>query len=408
MVFYIICSTAFSYGPLRLLNSVSLYLFFAISVFCILDGRTIRINFVAVSLILYGAIMVIGMLYTPTIESQVTTVMYYYLTMAVLALCVIQYIKEVKDIETIMFAYMLAGLAMAIYVYALYGSSLLTILQENAEAEAKHVDRFGAELTNVNTIALCTAVSAIIGVYNLIFSRTSKWKTLLSAITVAFCFIISMAGASKKSLLVIIVCFFGMSFYNALGSRRIGKQIRNFILTIAAIFGVVYMIMTLPVFSGIASRYEYLFDFLSGGSGTSSEVKRFEFIEQGLQVFMQNFLLGAGTASSTYYLGVYSHNNFVEILMNSGLVGFVGFHFPYFIAGYRYLKRPMRYKNNSKIYVLLVALLLGITICSIALVYYYDRYYMILLTVVFSATEIVGKESGSEQERLSNSILVQK
>ena len=402
LVFYIICSTAFSYGVLKPLNTISLYLFFAVSIFCILARGAFRLNFVVVSLVLYGMIMALGMFYTPAPDSQATKILYYYITMAVLAVCVVQYIREIKDVETIMFAYMLAGLAMAIYVYALYGSSLLEILQANAEEEAQYIGRFGKELTNVNTISLCTAVSAIIGVYYLIFSRTSVWKTVLSAVTVVFCFVISMAAASKKSLILIVVCFFAMFLYNALGSRRIFKHLLGLIFTLAVIFGLIYLIMNHPMFSGIAARFEDLFDFMKGEGGTGSEKKRFEFVQRGLQVFWDHIFFGSGTSSSFFYFATYSHNNFVEVLMNSGLVGFGVFYFGHFIAAYRYLKNPTRYKENSKIFILLFALFVGITVCSMAIVYYYDRYYMILLTAAFSATGIVGKESAAAHKELGS------
>ena len=136
LMLYIICSSAFSYGDLRMLNTYALYFFLGVSAFCILVKGKVKVkaNYSLLSIILYAVIMMVGFLYTPSQESAVRRILYNYATMAVIVICVIQFIDSEEDISHILTAYMWAGLALAIYVYAQYGNEFWTIMQENSEA----------------------------------------------------------------------------------------------------------------------------------------------------------------------------------------------------------------------------------------------------------------------------------
>ena len=343
LMFYIICNGAFSYGDLKILNTLALYLFLGVSMLIILIKGKIRLDLTIMSLTIYAVLMLLGMLYTPTSAKEVMGIVYDYATMLVLTFCVIQYIREVSDLENVMFAYMLTGLALAIYVYAQYGNEFWTILQENAQQEDQNrIDRLGGELTNVNTISMLAAFSVVIGIYQLIFNRTSKLKSLFCIVVVIFCFIMSMAAGSKKSLLIIFVSFVAMYFYNALGSKAYLKQFRNLLLVIGGIAAVVLLVTKLPIFSGIVMRYESFFSFMNGGKGGVSDIDRMNLLSRGMEVWWDHPLFGAGTYASRYYLGVYAHNNFVELLVNSGLVGLIVFYAVYLVTIVKYICNSIR------------------------------------------------------------------
>ncbi|MBR2309187.1 MAG: O-antigen ligase family protein [Oscillospiraceae bacterium] len=404
LMFYIICNGAFSYGDLKMLNTLALYLFLGVSVLIILIKGKVRLDLTIVSLVIYAVLMLVGMLYTPTSANKVTGVVYDYITMLVLTFCVIQYIREVADLENIMLAYMLTGLAMAIYVYAQYGNEFWEILQENAQQEEQNrIERLGGELANVNVISLLTAFSVVIGVYQLIFNRKNLATTIFCVAVVVFCFVISMAGGSKKSLIVIFVSFVAMYFYNALGSKAYLKQFRNLLFMIGGIAAVVMLVTRLPIFSGIVMRYESFFSFMEGGKGGVSDVDRMNLISKGMEVWWNHPLFGAGTYASGHYLGVYAHNNYVELLMNSGLIGLIVFYAVYFVAVIRYISNSIRYKQSGKIAILLFAVLLSVLVTGFAMVYYYDRYCMFMAATACTATGVLGKKDKTLPENtLSN------
>lgn len=394
LVFYIICSSAFSYGALAPLNTIALYLFFGVSVVNILLKGKVKLDLAVGSTVAYAVLLLVGMLYTKASEGTVQSVMYSYITMMILVVCVIQYIETVRDVEWIVFAYMVAGLALSLYVYSLYGNTFWDLLKEAGDASNSTVDRLGDELTNVNTVGMYAAISAIIATYYIILTKSSLVKKVLCSLIAAFCFIVSMSSASRKGILLILIALFGMWLYGLLSSKNLLKPLRNLVILAAAVIALVYVVMTLPIFSGIAVRIEEMLHLFQEGSGTSSDELRAQMITEGLRVFGEHPLFGAGTNASVYYFGVYSHNNFIEILMNSGVVGFVVFYAMYFVIGYRYCKNASLYKNNSNLSMLLFALFLSVVISSVGFVYYYDRYHMILIAVIFVASKILMNTDG--------------
>ena len=399
LVLYIICSSAFSYGTLRMLNTYALYFFFGMSVINIIQRKSIKLNAAAASIILYLVLMLIGMLYTPTSAKRTENIMYLYITMAILAFCVVQYIDTMKDVNTVIFAYMLAGLALAIYVYAQYGSEFWSLMQSATDYESGHVDRLGSNLTNSNTISMYTMISALIALYYVFFDRESKIRTIFCIMAAAFCFVVSMAGASRKSIVLLLAAFVCFWLYSSLGDRNILKQMRNVLLLVGGVIVLFWLIATQPIFSAISVRMDTFFNMFRGGEVTSSEVNRSGLIDRGIAVWMDNFLFGDGTAASMYYFGVYSHNNFVEILMNTGVVGFLVFYGIYPVAIYLYWRNAVAYKAQSKLAILLFAILVSLTACGIGLVYYYERYEMILLTVTFSAIRVFNTEKTLTEAR---------
>lgn len=393
LVLYIICSTAFSYGELRMLNTYALYFFLGVSVVNVLSRQRFSLNAVSISIIFYTALLLIGLLYTPTAQSRAQGVMYSSITMAILALCVVQYMEDVQDVKIIMTSFMLAGLALALHVYAQYGNEFWDILKETADAESGAVGRLDGDLANANTISMCAMISTIIAAYYLIFEKTGIIKKLLLIAIAVFALIISMVAASKKSLVLIVVSILGIWIYSVRGTHRIGRWLRDLLLLVLTMGAVFYLLGNIPLFSNVVARFEDFLDMLKSGQGTTSDEIRMHMFTEGLEVWLDNLLFGAGTAASLYYFDVFCHSNVVEILMNTGIVGFFVFYAPYAVAGWRYMKNAAYYKQRSKISILLFSLFLSICVSGVAFVYYYDRYFMILMAVILSATGCFAEKS---------------
>lgn len=396
LALYIICSTAFSYGSLRMLNSYALYLFLGVSAFCVFFKRRFKFNGMVLSLILYAILMAVGTLYTPADTSVAEDTLYLYITMAVVAICAIQCIDDQQDIKHIMTAFMWAGVALVIYVYAQYGNEFWALLQENENAANTNINRLGDEYVNANMIGMCAAISVIIAVFKLIYEKNPLWKKVLYAAIIVFCFIMAMASASKKGVLMLAVAAFGIWLYSAFGNRNILRQLRNILILCFAFVAVYLLIINVPIFSGIALRIESLFETLSGTSSNKSDLTRMYMVEKGIEVWWDHPIFGAGTVASDHYFGVYAHNNYVELLMNSGMVGLIVFYMPQFSAFANYFINHRVYKSKSKHSALLFALLLAIFACSVGMVYYYERYFMVLIAVIVSATTVL-KRTGTEQ-----------
>ena len=122
-----------------------------------------------------------------------------------------------------------------------------------------------------------------------------------------------------------------------------------------------------------------LLSFLEVGKGGVSEVERASFISEGIHYWLQSPICGNGLGSSVYYMGMYAHNNFVEILMSLGILGFIVFYSPIISAIKNYLMYKKRTRSEDELTVLGFALLITSFVCGIAAIYYFDRYWMVLI-----------------------------
>ena len=79
-----------------------------------------------------------------------------------------------------------------------------------------------------------------------------------------------------------------------------------------------------------------------GNITESDDYLRIYMIKKSLEKFILNPVFGNGVYASSYYLGTYSHNNYTEILVNTGMLGFLAFYWPYYIYVRKMLKGQRR------------------------------------------------------------------
>ena len=84
-----------------------------------------------------------------------------------------------------------------------------------------------------------------------------------------------------------------------------------------------------PLYNVLGSRMEELVNGVLGGNADSSFDTREEMAQLGIKWFWEKPFLGYGLGNYSMLYGAltgrytYSHNNFVEILVSGGLVGFI-------------------------------------------------------------------------------------
>lgn len=112
-----------------------------------------------------------------------------------------------------------------------------------------------------------------------------------------------------------------------------------------------WMFIHLPIFSTILERLE---SYLSV-SGNSSDNLRAELIRYGLELFAENPLLGYGLNNYQlfHWSGLYSHNNYIEVLVSLGIMGFLIYYSIFINSTIALLKKR---KNLKSIHGLLVFL----------------------------------------------------
>lgn len=134
--------------------------------------------------------------------------------------------------------------------------------------------------------------------------------------------------------------------------KRKKIKIVQYTVTFGAILIIVYWaIFNVPqLYNTIGFRMESLINLFTGHGLDSYDMGRQEMIYYGLNFWAQKPLFGYGINNyQILYAGisgryVYSHNNYIEILVNVGMIGFVAYY-----AYYIYLLRKLWNKKGNSL-----------------------------------------------------------
>ncbi len=222
-------------------------------------------------------------------------------------------------------------------------------------------------LGNANSVGVYLVFSAFI-----IVSISAKLRTSKLAIFTALGLILfSIVYTGSRKTLIALLMFAIYLFIRALPViklrtvlkiRTVHKRRSVITYSLALLLGICFMILVVPSINVdfISKTFEQIgtiqrFERGLGGSDTSANVRK-ELLNEAIMLWSQKPLFGHGYgefASLSSY-GLYSHNNYVELLCNTGLVGlfiYYGFH----IAILLQIGKP---RKNSKLIALFILLLI--------------------------------------------------
>ena len=307
------------------ISTMTIYLVFAGGVLFVIINDKITINEYVVLFAAFCAYVFIMIAAPDTPQSTGQRVAYLLFTCMVLCVLVFWMSSRLENIVPVaMAAYIIGALILVIRIVDVYGGlgGLLEFAGQDGE------NRVGKLIGNENAIGLFFSTGILSSLVLFIKSKKIIVKTLMVACILVLGCMMLLTG-SRKSLAFAIV---GIILIVCLGYRKanLGKKFGAIVILIMALVGIYVSITTLPIFSTINERLDLLFEgFFGGNSSYETDAVRKNMIAQGLEAFYQNPLFGHGSGYSYALFGTYSHNNFVELLMNYGLVGFClyyGFH----------------------------------------------------------------------------------
>lgn len=205
----------------------------------------------------------------------------------------------------------------------------------------------GGRLVNANTFG---QIAIGIGCFLFFWAKKDKWKNVFLIGGVVILLAISLLSGSRKTLFTFAIYVIFILFYEY-PSKSPEKTLGKF-LGIILVIGVSYLcIMNIDVlYDTIGSRIDSLFDFMEGNETSDGSAKsRVLMIEKGLDMFMEKPLLGHGLNTFSYktVFNTYAHNNFVEILANLGIIGFLLYYVPLLIYFYRAYSNWKRKEDGS-------------------------------------------------------------
>ena len=228
----------------------------------------------------------------------------------------------------------IGGYCVVIYAIISYGWSTLT-------SYLGQTSRISNDAINANSLGMSAAYTIVGNVY-FILKKKIKWWTVLAVPSV----VVLIATGSRKALFISVIG--SVLLIMELNQNKKGKAfklLRNvfFLLIFAFLFK---ELADSDAFIGIGERVKHLIAGLLGkGASDDSTTIRLELIEMGMDIFKKHPILGLGIDNAKFIAGpmfgleeYYLHNNYVVLLADVGIVGFVLYYSIYLVLLIKYLK----------------------------------------------------------------------
>lgn len=195
-------------------------------------------------------------------------------------------------------------------------------------------------------------------------TRNKKILAFLSIVLVVF----SCLSGSKKA---VFIALFAIVTIIISRSRNPLKIFRNIIVATVLVLLACYAVLNIDVlYDSVGYRIESMMGFLShSGVIDKSTETRSELISLSFDVFKSHPILGVGLDGfrHTNPYTMYAHNNYMEILSDLGLIGFVIYYSLFFGLIKRTLRERFRKHNyNQNIVIIALGAILLMDIASVS------------------------------------------
>ena len=128
--------------------------------------------------------------------------------------------------------------------------------------------------------------------------------------------------------------------------KTIFSKLKGISISIVFLFLVYWLLNNVSAFWYIGQRANEMLLTFQGQGVSTTDLSRINMIKTSIEQFSNAPLLGNGIAHSKVLFDTYSHNNYVEILMNTGIIGFFIYYSVYLISIYKAYKLS---KNEEKL-----------------------------------------------------------
>ncbi len=225
---------------------------------------------------------------------------------------------------------------------------------------------------NANAVASFVAYSLVIHIYELYNGKRVEVTDVLIIILFA---VVLLFTASRKGLLIALI-----GWYVLAGFKNPKALLKNTFLIVVISAVVLFLLLRIDfLYNIIGFRLEAIVFFMQGlDFEEASMATRNHFIQYAWDNSQDNLLFGHGldcfrTLPKAY--GVYSHNNYIEIIFSTGLIGLAIYYSTAFLT---LLKIPKLIKCKKQEVCLLLAILIPFLICDFMNVTYFTRRMLII------------------------------
>lgn len=237
-----------------------------------------------------------------------------------------------------------------------------------------------------------TYVLGLVAIYLMVSNKFVKNNKLRIVLIILFT-TVSLLSGSKKQLFLLIITILILAFYK---SKNILSLVKNCILSFACIvISIVIIFNNQYLYNVIGNRLEaFSVIFFSETNNTTdaSTESRTLFLKDAFKVFNENPITGVGIDCYRYvnpYREVWAENNFLELLADVGILGFIFYYILSLQILYETIKR-IKYKNEYDI--LLIILFACFLLIDFTMVSYANNTLQLNFALMYAINSFRNKE----------------
>jgi O-antigen ligase len=237
--------------------------------------------------------------------------------------------------------------------------------------------RFMGTTENPNTTASVMFLSIFVGVIYTYYVK-NIYLLFMGYLNIAISYYIILIAVSRTGL-VVSLGLIGLLILSTLSNpKRRGYFLWGLLLALIVAGFMVDLTAVVKTSTFALQRIGFIFASLSGSGVEHSADERLEFVITALNVFRDNPFFGTGMDTARVYLGVYAHNNYAELLADSGIIGTTLYYLIYISVGIK-----AYFVKDKWIRAYLIMFVLSLFAYDMGGVSYYDK--LTLISIVFAS-----------------------
>lgn len=318
----------------------------------------------------------------------------WYLQAVLIAYSIGNTIKDEADIEFILKCIMVGGLILALRSFQGVSFSELGSF------------RLGKNIGyNANEMALKTALGSIIAFRY--FRESIKKNIKIIYFLIMFVQLVSLLFTESRK--GIIMVFGTMFLYSILCSQNPIKLIKNTCLAISGLI-IIYLLMTKIQFlyDAFGRRFLLLLNILDDNAYVGNSLgNRIYAVQLGLNAFKEKPIFGYGLGNFMTATGLngYAHNNYIQLLVDLGLLGLSLYYSVYIINIWGLIKTI---RVNRGLTALLLSMLLTVTLIEYGLVSFNSDYVQLVIMLCYFIVQINHKKIKFETNSIAGAEKISK
>lgn len=391
--FIINAVTLFAFNDVKFIGTLTGILMLVVALFIWIGRRDskVLIPYNTVWYAVFTAFAALSSVWSSYIDSDMAS---YFLRMVVILAMITSvsiYVDKPEDLERIIKLYITS-----VVIIVLIELSSVPISDWTNGSMGSHFS--GSNSNGVAFIVFCAELMAFYEFY----SKNKKGYFLLVALFMIF-IILSSSRKAMFAALAGPLMFVVFSTYK-----------KNYLLNIITVFSLVALVFLFimtdeSAYNAIGKRIDSMFNFWFENRThkvDNSLYMRSYYIELAKEMFAESPIFGKGMGNfakiidNVYMLdGVYSHNNFWQILSELGIIGFTVYYSMYFYIIIRLAKGA--FVNKSRMSLLFFIFMVLLLIIETGLVNYNSKMPHVVIAIAYAAT-YVSEQDGRQYRYIEN------